>query len=363
MLEPDELPLLLPEVDNYKPAGTGERPLAAIPDWVETTDPVSGRPARRETNTMPQWAGSCWYYLRFIDPRNARTAWDPAKERYWMPVDLYVGGAEHAVLHLLYARFWHKVLFDLGLVSTAEPFHKLRNQGMILGENGEKMSKSRGNVVNPDDVIRDHGADALRLYLMFLGPLEATSPGTRTASRASTASSTASGACSSTRTATLPPTCRRRARRGDAAPLHTTIRKVTPVTEDLRFNTAISQMMMFVNEMNPRPAAARGPRAFVLLLAPFAPHLAEELWRAGPRRILAYEPWPPADPRYLVQDTVTVVVQVNGKLRDRLEVAADADEEEVKRWPWPARRSAVDRGQADRQGVFVPGKLVSLVVK
>ena len=176
VLEPDELPLTLPEVETYEPAGTGEGPLATISEWMEIEDPVSGQRARRESNTMPQWAGSCWYYLRFTDPRNAEAAWDRDKEKYWLPVDLYLGGTEHAVLHLLYARFWHKVLFDLGLVSTSEPFQKLRNQGMILGENSEKMSKSRGNVVNPDDVIALHGADSLRLFLMFLGPLERDKP-------------------------------------------------------------------------------------------------------------------------------------------------------------------------------------------
>jgi leucyl-tRNA synthetase len=367
VLEPDELPLTLPEVASYKPSGTGEGPLAAIPEWIETIDPVSGQKARREHNTMPQWAGSCWYYLRFVDPRNREKAWDPARERYWLPVDLYVGGAEHAVLHLMYARFWHKVLFDLGLVSTAEPFHKLRNQGMILGENGEKMSKSRGNVVNPDDVIRDHGADALRMFLMFLGPLERDKPwhprGIEGIHRFLDRAWRLFCDEDDNLSADLQ----------DVAPdeealriLHTCIHEVTARTEDLRFNTAISQMMVFVNEMNPRPVKPRAiMEPFVLLLAPYAPHLAEELWhRLGHTDSLAYAPWPEADARYLVQDTVTVVVQVNGKVRDRLEVPVGALDDDVKHLalasekvvPWLAGKELV-------KSVVVPGKLVSLVVR
>ncbi len=367
VLEPDELPLTLPEVASYKPSGTGEGPLAAIPDWIETIDPVSGQKARREHNTMPQWAGSCWYYLRFVDPRNREKAWDPAQERYWLPVDLYVGGAEHAVLHLMYARFWHKVLFDLGLVSTAEPFLKLRNQGMILGENGEKMSKSRGNVVNPDDVIRDHGADALRMFLMFLGPLERDKPWNprgiegvhRFLDRAWRLFCDEDDNLAADLQDVAPDEASLRT-------LHTCIHEVTARTEDLRLNTAISQMMVFVNEMNPRPVKPRAiMEPFVLLLAPYAPHLAEELWRKlGHAESLAYAPWPQADPRYLVQDMVTVVVQVNGKVRDRLEVAVGAGEDEVRQLalasekvaPWLAGKELV-------KSVVVPGKLVSLVVK
>ncbi len=367
VLEPDELPLTLPEVASYKPSGTGEGPLAAIAEWIETIDPVSGQKARREHNTMPQWAGSCWYYLRFVDPRNREKAWDPAQERYWLPVDLYVGGAEHAVLHLMYARFWHKVLFDLGLVSTAEPFLKLRNQGMILGENGEKMSKSRGNVVNPDDVIRDHGADALRMFLMFLGPLERDKPWNPRGIEGIHRFLDRVWRLFCDEDDDLAPDLQ------DVAPdeaslriLHACIHEVTARTEDLRFNTAISQMMVFVNEMNPQPVKPRAiMEPFVLLLAPYAPHLAEELWRKlGHAESLAYAPWPEADPRYLVQDMVTVVVQVNGKVRERLEVPAGAGEDEVRQLalasekvaPWLAGKELV-------KSVVVPGKLVSLVVK
>ena len=363
----DELPLTLPEVDKYEPAGTGEGPLAIIDEWMNITDPVSGQQARRESNTMPQWAGSCWYYLRFMDPRNTEQAWDPELEKYWGPVDLYLGGTEHAVLHLLYARFWHKVLFDLGLVSTKEPFQKLRNQGMILGENGEKMSKSRGNVVNPDDVIAEQGADALRLYLMFLGPLERDKPWNtkgiegvrRFLDRAWRLIIDDEGA--------LQPQVQ------DVEPdenvlrlLHKTIHAVTTMTEDLRFNTAISQMMVFVNEMtnlDARPRAAL--ETFVLLLAPYAPHLAEELWaRLGHDHTLAYAPWPAHDERYLVEDTITVVVQVNGKVRDQLEVPADIAKDDI-----IAQATTSEKVQGWLEGknlvkaIYVPGKLVSLVVK
>jgi len=367
LMDETELPLMLPEVEIYEPAGTGEGPLAKISEWIEVDDPVSGQKAQRESNTMPQWAGSCWYYLRFIDPRNSDAAWDPDKEKYWMPVDLYLGGTEHAVLHLLYARFWHKVLFDLGLVSTTEPFKKLRNQGMILGENGEKMSKSRGNVVNPDDVIADHGADALRLYLMFLGPLERDKPWNTKGIEGVRRFLDRVWRLVCDEEGGLHPEV------SDAAPseaalrtLHKTIDAVTTMTDDLRFNTAISQMMVFVNEMvqhgeRPRQVLEQ----FVLLLAPYAPHLAEELWQLlGHGETLAYAPWPVADPEYLVSETITLVVQVNGKLRDQLEVSPDIDEAAVKErvagreklQPWLEGKQVV-------KTIYVPGKLVNIVVK
>ncbi|MGD9549083.1 MAG: leucine--tRNA ligase [Candidatus Krumholzibacteriia bacterium] len=367
LLEDDELPLTLPEVEKYEPAGTGEGPLATVTDWVEVDDPVSGLHGRRETNTMPQWAGSCWYYLRFIDPRNREAAWDRDKEKYWMPVDLYLGGTEHAVLHLMYARFWHKVLFDLGLVSTTEPFRKLRNQGMILGENGEKMSKSRGNVVNPDDVIRDQGADALRLYLMFLGPLERDKPWNthgiegvrRFLDRVWRLYFDEEDGLAAP-VQDVPPT--------DEALriLHRTIDAVTTMTEDLRFNTAISQMMVFVNEMNQLEVRPRSVlEDFAKLLGPYAPHLAEEIWaKLGNSGTLAHAPWPEADPQYLVAERVTVVVQVNGKVRDQLQVAPDADQETVKAMALesPKIRQWTE-GKQITKTIYVPGKLVSVVVK
>ena len=292
-LSESELPLLLPEVADYRPPGTGESPLAKATDWLNVTLP-DGTKAKRETNTMPQWAGSCWYYLRYLDPRNSARGWDPAKEKYWMSVDLYIGGAEHAVLHLLYSRFWHKFLYDLGYVSTKEPFQKLINQGMILGEDGQKMSKSRGNVVNPDQVIEEYGADSMRLYEMFMGPLEAMKPWSmrdmqgvyrflQKAWRAVVAEETGEPAVQEGSAE-----ARRRAdARTRAEPdeetvrlLHQTIRKVGSDIETFRFNTAISAMMVFVNHLarlEVRPRSVVEP--FILLLAPFAPHRAEELWQ------------------------------------------------------------------------------------
>jgi len=366
-LEIDELPLTLPEVERYEPAGTGEGPLATITDWIHVTDPVTGQKAVRESNTMPQWAGSCWYYLRFIDPRNAEAAWDEGKERYWMPVDLYLGGTEHAVLHLLYARFWHKVLYDLGLVSTKEPFRKLRNQGMILGENGEKMSKSRGNVVNPDEVVREHGTDSLRLFLMFLGPLERDKPWSTSGIEGIHRFLDRVWRLFHDEDDLPHPALR------DVAPdehalrvLNRTVAEVTRMTEELRFNTAISQMMIFVNEMMPREVRSREAlEAFIRLLAPYAPHLAEEVWsRLGHEGSIAYEPWPDYDESWLAEDTVTVVVQVNGKLRDSFELPADAGEELVREKVAASERLAPWlEGKTIVKTIYVPGKLVNLVVK
>jgi leucyl-tRNA synthetase len=367
VLEPDELPLILPEVDKYEPAGTGEGPLATIKEWIRVTDPVSGQTATRESNTMPQWAGSCWYYLRFMDPHNTEAAWNRDLEKYWGPVDLYLGGTEHAVLHLLYARFWHKVLYDLDLVSTSEPFQKLRNQGMILGENGEKMSKSRGNVVNPDDVIADQGADSLRLYLMFLGPLERDKPWNtqgiegvrRLLERAWRLFIDDENNLDAGLQNVEPGEDSLRV-------LHKTIDAVTTMTEDLRFNTAISQMMVFVNEMTQLEVRPRNVlEKFVLLLGPYAPHLAEELWsRLGHAETMAYETWPVADPAYLVQDMITVVVQVNGKVRDQLKIPADTAEQDVKDAALgSAKVTQWTAGKQIVKTIYVPGKLVSVVVK
>ena len=362
-LPEQQLPLRLPETENFRPAGTGESPLASVRDWIETRD-ASGRPARRETNTMPQWAGSCWYYLRFLDPHDSERLVDPALEKYWMPVDLYVGGAEHAVLHLLYARFWHKVLFDIGAVSTPEPFMKLLHQGTILGEDNQKMSKSAGNVVSPDEMFDRYGADALRLYEMFLGPLEASKPWstqgvegiTRFLDRVWRLFLHEDGRLAVT--AGEPPLEARRV-------LHQTIRKVTEDLEALKFNTAIAQMMVFVNEahrLGERPRALLEP--FVLLLSPFAPHLGEELWhRLGHADTLAYVEWPSYDPALCIEDTVTVAVQINGKLRATLEVPRGTDQaaaqaaaladERVKRYV---------NGSELRKVIYVPDKLLNLVV-
>ncbi|WP_088831446.1 leucine--tRNA ligase [Paenibacillus tyrfis] len=364
----DQLPLLLPEVDEIKPSGTGESPLANVTDWVNTVDPETGLKARRETNTMPQWAGSCWYYLRFIDPKNNDEICSKELQRKWLPVDLYIGGAEHAVLHLLYARFWHKVLYDLGVVETKEPFYKLVNQGMILGENMEKMSKSRGNVINPDEIVGEYGADTLRMYEMFMGPLEATKPwntngveGTfRFLSRVWRLFVGEDGGLSAKITDD-----------GDAGSeafkrtWHRTIKKVTEDYEALRFNTAISQLMIFVNEAyktDSLPKAAM--ENFVQMLSPIAPHLAEELWeKLGHSGTVAYDAWPVYDEAWTVDNEVEIVIQVNGKIADRATIAADADEATMQELALGLDKvKEAMAGKTVRKVIAVKGKLVNIVV-
>ena len=379
------LPLELPAVKSYQPTGTGESPLAAIPDWVDIWyDAATGhavpasaeRPAphyvraRRETNTMPQWAGSCWYYLRYLDPKNDAAIAAPEALKYWGGPDLYVGGAEHAVLHLLYARFWHKVLFDLGVVPTPEPFTKLFHQGIILGEDGEKMSKSRGNVANPDDIIRSHGTDTLRLYLMFLGPLEAMKPWNpsgiegvhRFLHKIWRECLGADGRPNAKLSADVSATP------ADLAKLlHETIKKVGEDIEGLRYNTAISAMMIFVNAWQKAPAIARRDAlAFLQLLAPFAPHIAEELWaRVGGTDIApsaGSAPWPAYDPAKLVATEQKVVVQVNGKKRAELLLpvgAAEADA--VAAAQAHAEVAPHLAGKQIKRIIYVPGKILNIV--
>ena len=416
-LPEDQLPLTLPEVEEYEPAGTGESPLATIDEWVETECPETGEPARRETNTMPQWAGSCWYYLRFVDPDNDEAPVDRELEEKWLPVDLYVGGAEHAVLHLLYARFWHKVLYDIGVVSTKEPFQRVVNQGMIVGttyvycetEDGEllgkegsdrsdvtekpvhvdevrwegdtpmhperdleleeiveKMSKSRGNVVNPDDVVEEFGADSLRMYEMFMGPLEQTKPWDprgvngvhRFLSRIWRLVCDGDGGLSESVTD------------GEldedlARELHQTIEKVTEDTEELRFNTAIAAMMEYVNFLYKRdevPADALSP--LVQMLAPYAPHIAEELWvRLGEEPSVSQAPWPEYDEDLATEDTYELAVQVQGKLRGTVDVAQEAEQDEAVE---AARANEdVERHLEDKEierVIFVPGRILNFVV-
>ena len=391
----DQLPVTLPDLDDFKPSGTGESPLANAKDWLDYVDPVTGEHGRRETNTMPQWAGSCWYYLRYIDPHNDKQLIDPAKEKFWLPVDLYVGGAEHAVLHLLYARFWHKVLFDIGVVSSPEPFQRLVNQGMILGtsyknargviipndkvefkdgnpvdkESGEvltsfpaKMSKSLRNVVNPDDVINQYGADSMRLYEMFMGPLEAVKPWSsqgvegvfrflRRSWRLIT-ENTISDDVEMTKS--------------QLRVLHATIKKVTEDTDTLNFNTAISQMMIFLNEfsgVNPLPRAAA--EAYVCLLAPYAPHLAEELWEIlGKPAPVSLMQWPAYDASYLVEDECEILIQICGKMKARVMMPASADAAQMEKIALaePSVAAALE-GKNIVKVIAVPKRIVNIVAK
>jgi leucyl-tRNA synthetase len=378
-LAEEELPVLPPALEDFRPTGTGEPPLAKALDWVQYSEN-----ALRETNTMPQWAGSCWYYLRYMDARNGGRFVGLEAERYWTTgsvdgkgqahggVDLYVGGTEHAVLHLLYARFWHKVLFDLGHVSTPEPFQKLVNQGIILGQDGQKMSKSRGNVVNPDDVIDQYGADAFRCYEMFMGPLEQMKPWSMTGVegvsrflarvwRLVMEENQAGEWVPSGSVAEV------ELDRAQTKILHATVKKVTEDIETLSFNTAISQMMIFVNAFipaSPRPRAAL--RVLMQLLNPFAPHLTEELWEqlhpGGGAGRLAEQPWPAWDPACLVEDEVELPVQVNGKLRDKLTVKREATPAEVEALALASPRVQEHiSGKTVRKVIVVPGKLVNVV--
>lgn len=369
-LEADELPLLLPEVAEFKPAGTGESPLATVDSWVNFVDPKTGKKARFETNTMPQWAGSCWYYLRYCDPHNTTTFCSAEAEKYWMGahgVDLYMGGGEHAVLHLLYARFWHKVLFDYGYVTIPEPFKRLFHQGLIMGEDGRKMSKSLGNVVNPDEVIAAHGADALRLYEMFLGPLEATKPWSTTGIEGVTRFLNRSWRMIATEDSMLsatvqdvpcPPELER--------VLHATIKKTREDVDALSFNTAIAQFMIFVNEftkLDVRPRSAM--IQYVQCLAPFAPHIAEELWHIlGESGSVHTSRFPEFDASKLVLNEVEIVVQVSSKIRGKLTVSTDADASEIEAM---ARQDAGIQKHLEAREIVkvitVPNKLINFIVK
>lgn len=366
-----DLPLLLPITDDIKPSGTGESPLANLTDWINVVDKKTGKKGKRETNTMPQWAGSCWYYLRYIDPNNTEKFADYEKLKYWLPVDVYIGGAEHAVLHLLYARFWHKVLYDLGLVPTKEPFQKLFNQGMILAEskNGkpEKMSKSKGNVVNPDDIVKSHGADTLRVYEMFMGPLDA-----------SIAWST-NGLDGSRRfldriyrllidTETNKPNAKVVEKENTSleASYNLTVKKVTNDIENMQFNTAISQLMIFVNDCNkaeyiPKKYAL----GFIKLLAPFAPHISEEMWQIyGHDKTLSYEPWPTYDENKLINDTVEIVVQILGKVKEKMVLKKDLSKEELEEKVLSSEKvKKLINNKKIVKIIVVPNRLVNLVIK
>jgi leucyl-tRNA synthetase len=399
----ESLPLQPPDLSDFKPTSTGEPPLARAKDWVSLPDG-----SVRETNTMPQWGGSCWYYLRYLDAKNPQAFVSKEAESYWMGganpkseirnpksttpgVDLYVGGTEHAVLHLLYARFWHKVLFDLGHVSTPEPFFKLVNQGLILGEDGQKMSKARGNVVNPDAVVEEYGADSLRLYEMFMGPLEMVKPwntkGVEGVYRflgrvwrlfiddaSETEFEQAETTASPDKRGELLPLLKLNTAIADIQPtaaqiktLHACIKKVTEDLDGLRFNTAISALMVFTNEaMTWATKPASVLRTFLQLLAPFAPHVTEELWEklnGGGAPSLAYAPWPPFDPALLIEDTLEIPVQVNGKLRDKIMVSAKATQQEIEAAALKAEKAQPFlEGKTVKKVIVIPGRLVNIVV-
>ncbi|KAA0749630.1 leucine--tRNA ligase [Bacillus sp. AY3-1] len=358
----EELPLVLPKTENIRPSGTGESPLANIDEWVNVVDPETGKKGRRETNTMPQWAGSCWYYLRYIDPNNSEALVDPEKVKQWLPVDIYIGGAEHAVLHLLYARFWHKVLYDIGVVPTKEPFQQLFNQGMILGENNEKMSKSKGNVVNPDDIVASHGADTLRLYEMFMGPLDASiawsenglDGARRFLDRVWRLFIQDNGELSEKIT-DAPNKELEKA-------YHQTVKKVTEDYAELRFNTAISQMMVFINDAYKAETLPKEyVEGFVKMIAPVAPHIGEELWsKLGYNETITYASWPTFDESKLVEDEVEIVVQVMGKVRAKLTMSKDASKEEMEQLALEVIQDQIE-GKTVRKVIVVPGKLVNVV--
>ncbi|HDI0242865.1 TPA: leucine--tRNA ligase [Staphylococcus aureus] len=362
----EELPLLLPETDEIKPSGTGESPLANIDSFVNVVDEKTGMKGRRETNTMPQWAGSCWYYLRYIDPKNENMLADPEKLKHWLPVDLYIGGVEHAVLHLLYARFWHKVLYDLGIVPTKEPFQKLFNQGMILGEGNEKMSKSKGNVINPDDIVQSHGADTLRLYEMFMGPLDTAiawsekglDGSRRFLDRVWRLMVNEDGTLSSKIVTTN--------NKSLDKVYNQTVKKVTEDFETLGFNTAISQLMVFINECYKVDEVYKPYiEGFVKMLAPIAPHIGEELWsKLGHEESITYQPWPTFDEALLVDDEVEIVVQVNGKLRAKIKIAKDTSKEEMQEIALSNDNvKASIEGKDIMKVIAVPQKLVNIVAK
>ena len=358
----EELPVLLPDVEKYEPTGTGESPLAAIDTWVNTKDKETGEKAKRETHTMPQWAGSCWYYLRFLDPNNDDRPWDKDVENYWMPVDLYVGGVEHAVLHLLYSRFWHHVLHDLDLVSTREPYKKLYNQGMIQGEDGQKMSKSRGNVINPDDVIEEYGADSMRLYEMFMGPLDKSKPwstkGLQGCARfAEKVWRIFSNMEKYTEESDSDETLRL---------LHQTIAKVSYDLDNMRFNTAISQMMIFSNHLQTLDKINMDTlKTFMLLLNPFIPHITEEInENINAYKSLSYTKWPEFNEELAKENLITIAIQVNGKRRSEISISPKETKTEViKKAKNDSKVSNYLKGKDIVKDIYVPGKIINIVVK
>ena len=358
-IDESELPLQLPDVESYMPTDTGESPLAAMTDWVNTTCPCCGGPAKRETDTMPQWAGSSWYYLRYTDPHNDKALASPEALKYWLPVDWYNGGMEHTTLHLLYSRFWHKFLYDQGVVPTPEPYQKRTSHGMILGSNGEKMSKSRGNVVNPDDIVQDYGADTLRTYVLFMGDYGAATPWNENSVKG----------------------CKRFLERVAGftdmlsedketekleTPLHKTIKKVSSDIEDMKFNTAIAALMTLTNDVyNVGKISKEQLQTFIKLLCPFAPHLCEEMWEAtGGEGFLSLASWPTYEEAKTVDAQTEIGVQINGKLRGTVVIPTGADKEEVFAMAKAdSRIASLVEGKTFIKEIYVPNRVVNFVVK
>ncbi|MBI3956582.1 MAG: class I tRNA ligase family protein [Candidatus Kerfeldbacteria bacterium] len=360
----DQLPVELPHVERFQPTDTGESPLASIPDWVNTPCPTCGGPAKRETDTMPNWAGSSWYFLRYTDPKNHKVFADQKKLEYWMPVDIYNGGMEHTVLHLLYSRFWHKFLFDLGLVPGAEPYRHRHSHGLVLGEDGQKMSKSRGNVVNPDDLVREYGADSLRLYEMFMGPFEEPIPwSTRGIVGVHRFLQGVYDLVSGDRTSNDAD----RIRDEEVVRIqHKTVKQVSEDLEQFKFNTAVSALMEFANTLKKADrstsAHTEALRTLLLLLAPMAPHLASELWETAFGGDVSKQAWPAYDPARLIESTIPFVVQVNGKVRAQLTVPFDTTRKDAEHLALDNENVQKFVRGTPKKVIFVPNKLINFVV-
>ena len=367
VLKESDLPLELPDVEKYEPSGTGESPLSNIKNWVEVKDVNDNIIGLRETNTMPQWAGSCWYYLRYLDPSNDEKAWDSEKEKYWMPVDLYIGGAEHAVLHLLYSRFWHHVLFDLGLVSTKEPFKKLFNQGMILGQDGSKMSKSRGNVINPDETVETYGSDSMRIYEMFMGPLDKAKPWSTTGLQGCSRFIKKlwsilvddEGVLSSNVT-------EKKDDKETLQALNMMIKKISDNLDQMQFNTCVSEFMIFTNHIQKLDSINIDTiRSFIIIMNPFMPHLAQELWELiGETNELTYQAWPDYDKDLAISDEIVIPIQINGKRRSEILISANESESEViSKAKSDDKIASYLKNTTIIKEIYIKGKILNIVIK
>tara|TARA_B100000029_G_scaffold73778_1_gene65519 strand:- start:321 stop:2741 length:2421 start_codon:yes stop_codon:yes gene_type:complete len=367
VLKESDLPLELPDIEKYEPSGTGESPLSNIKNWVEVKDDSDNIIALRETNTMPQWAGSCWYYLRYLDPSNDEKAWDSEKEKYWMPVDLYIGGAEHAVLHLLYSRFWHHVLFDLGLVSTKEPFKKLFNQGMILGQDGSKMSKSRGNVINPDETVETYGSDSMRIYEMFMGPLDKAKPWSTTGLQGCSRFIKKlwsilvddEGVLSSKVTD-------KKDGKETLQALNMMIKKISDNLDQMQFNTCVSEFMIFTNHIQKLDSINIDTiRSFIIIMNPFMPHLAQELWELiGETNELTYQAWPDYDKDLAISDEIVIPIQINGKRRSEILISANESESEViSKAKSDDKIASYLKNTTIIKEIYIKGKILNIVIK